>query len=321
MKSTYELSVIVPLYNEEQNVKLLYNNIKKHLEGLDYEVIFIDDGSSDGTLGQALKLKDDNLRIIKFARNYGQTSAMAAGISHASGEYIATLDGDLQNDPADIPMMLDRLKKEKLDLVAGRRAKRKDGLWFRKIPSMIANYLIRKSTKVRLSDIGCTLKIFRTSLAKKLELYGELHRFIPILASLYGAKIAEVNVKHYPRKYGQTKYGISRTIRVISDLLLMIYFIRYQQRPMHLFGTLGQISLGLGGLIMAYLLLIKIFGAEIGHRPLLFISILLLITGIQFMTTGFLAELIMRTNFAAEKKTPYTIETIYIGGDDSQAKK
>jgi len=314
-----DLSVIVPLHNEEANVPPLYKSLVKNLKGINYELIFVDDGSFDGTVAEILQIKDANLKCTRFARNYGQTSAMAAGIEHAKGEYIATLDGDLQNDPSDIPVMLERIKKEKIDLVAGRRKKRQDNYVLRKFPSMIANYIIRRSTGVYLSDYGCTIKVFKAQLAKRLELYGELHRFIPVLASLHGAKIAEIDVKHYARKYGESKYGISRTIRVISDLMLMLFFLKYKQKPMHLFGSIGQISLGLGGILMTYLLVIKIFGADIGNRPLLFISILMIMTGVQFLTTGFIAELLMRTYYAAEKKKPYTIETIYVGGDESKA--
>lgn len=320
MPNKLDLSIIVPLHNEEANVRPMYKAITKHLKDYNYEMIFVDDGSFDGTVAQVLQLKDKKLKCIKFARNYGQTSAMAAGIEAAEGEYIATIDGDLQNDPSDIPLMLERIKKEKIDLIAGRRKKRKDNYLLRKFPSMLANYLIRKSTGVHLSDYGCTLKVFKASLAKKLELYGELHRFIPVLASLHGAKIAEIDVKHYARKHGESKYGISRTIRVVSDLMLMLFFLKYKQRPMHLFGSVGQVSVGLGGIFMGYLLLIKMFGGDIGHRPLLFISILLIITGFQFLTTGFIAELIMRTYYAVEKKKPYTIESVYVGGDEVKIK-
>lgn len=318
MKYKFELSVVVPLFNEEQNVSHLHKAISKALVGIDAEIIFVDDGSFDATTNEVLQIKDKNLKLVKFTRNYGQTSAMAAGIEHASGQYIVTLDGDLQNDPSDIPLMFARIKKEKLDLIAGRRKRRKDGLWFRKIPSAIANFLIRKSTGVHVSDIGCSLKIFKAEIAKKLELYGELHRFIPILASMNGAKIAEIDVKHHARKYGASKYGISRTIRVISDLMLMLFFIRYHQRPMHLFGTIGQGLLCVGGLSFFYLLLIKLFGGDIGHRPLLVISIFLIITGIQFLSTGFIAELTMRTYYAAEKKKPYSIASVYVGGKEVQ---
>ncbi len=316
MTYKFEISVVVPLFNEEQNVEHLHKAISQALKGIDAEIIFVDDGSFDSTTNEVLQLKDKNLKLIKFTRNYGQTSAMAAGIEHASGEYIVTLDGDLQNDPQDIPIMLSRIKKEKLDLIAGRRKRRKDGLWFRKVPSMIANIMIRKSTGVHVSDIGCSLKIFKAEIAKKLELYGELHRFIPILASMNGAKIAEIDVKHHARKYGTSKYGISRTIRVISDLMLMLFFIRYRQRPMHLFGTIGQGLLAVGGIAFSYLLLIKLFGGDIGHRPLLVISVFLIITGIQFLSTGFMAELMMRTYYAAEKKKPYNIANVYVGGKE-----
>ncbi len=321
MKYEFELSVVVPLFNEEQNVKHLHKAISKSLTGINAEIIFVNDGSFDKTTNEVLRIRDKNLKLIEFTRNYGQTSAMAAGIEHASGEYIVTLDGDLQNDPSDIPLMLERIKSDKLDLVTGRRKQRKDGLLLRKIPSLLANLLIRKSTGVYVNDLGCSLKIFKADIAKKLELYGELHRFIPILASMNGAKIGEVNVKHHARKYGSSKYGISRTIRVISDLMLMLFFIRYRQRPMHLFGSVGQGFLCVGGLAFFYLIAVKLFGGDIGNRPLLMISIFLIITGIQFLSTGFLAELMMRTYYAADKKKPYNIANIYVGGKTDLPRK
>lgn len=314
MKKKPSISVVVPLHNEEKNVLPMYKQISKALTDLEYEIIFVDDGSYDSTLANALSINDDKLTVIRFTRNFGQTSAMAAGIAHAKCNLIATLDGDLQNDPADIPAMVTLLQKEKLDLVAGKRKKRQDAFVLRKLPSMIANFLIRKSTGVKLSDTGCSLKVFTKALGKRLELYGELHRFIPAIASMHGARIAEKDVKHYSRKYGYSKYGISRTMRVISDLFLMLFFLKYRQKPMHFFGSLAQVSIGLGSLMMFYLGFLKLFGQDIGHRPMLFISILLLITGIQFLTTGFIAELVMRANFAASKKTPYNIEAIYQGG-------
>ncbi len=311
-----KLSVVIPVFNEQDNIILLFNAVSEALSGIEHEVVFVDDGSFDETVAKILAIDEPNVKLICFARNYGQTSAIAAGIEYADGDYIATLDGDLQNDPNDIPLMLDKLLAENLDVVAGRRAKRKDGMLLRKIPSLIANWIIRKTTKVTISDYGCTLKIFRKQIAKKLDLYGELHRFIPLLSSLYGAKIAEMDVRHHPRRYGSSKYGINRTFKVISDLSLMLFFLKYRQKPMHLFGTLGIASFTLGALIEFYLLMLKFSGEDIGTRPLFYVGILLIIMSIQFITTGFLAEINMRTYFESQNKKPYSINKIYQNGKE-----
>lgn len=301
-----DISIVIPVYNEELNIRPLINKIKQDINEFSYEVIFVDDGSTDRTIEEIRKIDEGNVKLVRFSRNFGQTSAMAAGIEVADGKYLAFLDGDLQNDPSDIPMMLDLLKRDGLDMVAGRRVKRQDNS-LRKIPSKIANRLIYGISKIQVQDYGCTLKVMKTSIAKDLDLYGELHRFIPILADLKGAKIAEVDVKHHPRKFGESKYGLSRTLKVASDLMLMAFFLRYRQKPMHLFGTLGLCSLGLGGLIETYLLLLKIFGESIGTRPLFYVGILLIIAGIQFITIGFVAELLMRTYYSSSNNKPYRV--------------
>lgn len=311
-----KLSVVIPVYNEEQSISPMMKALEHALDVLDYEIIFVDDGSSDDTVNRILALKQSQVRLVRFARNFGQTSAMAAGIQAAHGQYIATLDGDLQNDPLDIPRMLAKLEEEELDMVAGCRAKRKDGMFFRKIPSKIANILIRRMSHVHIRDYGCTLKVFKAEIAKNLDLYGELHRFIPILASINGAKIAEMDVRHHSRQFGASKYGLGRTFRVASDLLLMAFFIRYRQKPMHLFGTIGLFSGIIGGVIEFYLLLLKLMGEDIGHRPLFYVGILLIIAAIQLITTGFVAELLMRTYFTAQHKTPYVILQTYTGGKE-----
>lgn len=314
-----KLSVVIPIYNELENIMPMCNALKSALTGIDYEVIFVDDGSSDGTQQQVKNVASaDNsqkIKLVEFARNFGQTSAMAAGIEYAEGEYLAFLDGDLQNDPTDIPMMLQKLETEGLDMVAGRRKKRQDGLFLRKIPSKIANRLIYKVSKIQVDDYGCSLKLMKTKLAKTLDLYGELHRFIPILADIKGAKIAQVDVKHHARQFGVSKYGISRTLKVASDLMLMAFFIRYRQKPMHLFGGLGLSSLFIGGLIETYLLILKIFGEDIGGRPLFFVGIVMILAGVQLITTGFLAELLMRTYFSADSTKPYRIANIFKSGE------
>ncbi len=304
------ISLVIPVYNEEENIKPMLSAIEKALKEISHEVIFVDDGSSDTTVATIKKesKKVSHVRVVEFSRNFGQTSAMAAGIDAAKGKYIATLDGDLQNDPADIPRMLEKLEKEGLDVVTGVRAKRKDGFILRKIPSKIANYLIRRITKVYIRDYGCTLKVFRAGLAKQLELYGELHRFIPILATLEGAKIADMDVKHHPRQFGVAKYGIGRTFKVVSDLLLMFFLLKYRQKPMHFFGNLGLLMCLIGGAIQSYLFVLKLIGEDIGGRPLFYVGILLLITGVQLITTGFIAELLMRTYYASQGKRPYNLK-------------
>ncbi len=308
-----KLSVVIPVMNEEENIKPLFKALREALEGIDYELIFVDDGSSDKTVEKIKEEADERTKLIVFNRNFGQTTAMAAGIDAAEGELIATIDGDLQNDPRDIPIMMEKLEKEGWDVVAGIRAKRQDGLVLRKIPSKIANWIIRKSTGVYISDYGCTLKLFKKDVAKNLGLYGELHRFIPVLAELYGAKMTEMPVRHHPRIHGVSKYGIGRTFKVISDLMLMLFFQKYATKPMHLFGTLGFGMFGVGMLINFYLFILKLFGSDIGGRPLLLLGIMLTLGGIQLITTGFLAEIMMRTYYESQNKKPYVIKEIFIG--------
>ena len=252
-----KLSIVVTVYNEEENVLPLMQNVRNAIIDQSYELIFVDDGSSDSTVAKIKSAADQNTRLIVLNKNYGQTAAMAAGIDQAQGDFIVPIDGDLQNDPSDIPMMLAKLEKEGWDVVAGIRSKRKDSLFIRKVPSKLANALIRKLTGVHLHDYGCTLKVFKKDIAKNLGLYGELHRFIPVLAQLQGANITEVSVKHHPRIHGSSKYGLGRTFKVMSDLLLMIFFQKYLQKPMHLFGTVGIVTFLSGSMINCYLLVIK----------------------------------------------------------------
>jgi len=309
-----KLSVVIPVMNEMDNIEPLLESVYSELDGyIEYELILVDDGSSDDTVAQVAKSAKKNTRVIVFNRNYGQTTAMAAGIESADGELIVTLDGDLQNDPSDILPMIEKLESEGWDVVAGRRLKRQDGMFLRKIPSKIANYIIRRSTGVYISDYGCTLKVFTKDVAKNLELYGELHRFIPVLAKIYGAKITEMDVKHHARTHGVSKYGIGRTSRVISDLMLMLFMQKYRVKPMHLFGSLGLFTFVPGVFINLYLLVLKLLGNDIGHRPLLTLGIVLVLAGIQLITTGFLAELIMRTYFESQDKKPYAIKETIVG--------
>lgn len=308
-----KLSVVVTVYNEEENIKPLIQQISAALEDFDYEIVYVDDGSTDNTVKELKATGHDRLKIIEFKKNYGQSLALMAGIDYASGEYIVTMDGDLQNDPSDIPMMLQMAEEGEWDMVAGERVNRQDGMFLRKIPSRIANYIIRRSSGVYLRDYGCALKIFKADLAKDLGLYGELHRFIPVLAVLEGARITQVPVKHHPRKFGQSKYGLSRTFKVMSDLLLMLFFKRYMQKPMHLFGNTGVILFLIGILINFYLLILKILGQDIWGKPLLILGLMLLIAGIQLITIGIVVEIQMRTYFESQKKRPYKVRRVTVG--------
>lgn len=297
--------------NEEENIKPLLASVRSALDGMDYEVILVDDGSTDRTRMEILENADDRTMLVELRKNYGQSTAMTAGIDYSRGKYVALLDGDLQNDPTDIPPMLELLKKEDWDVVAGNRKNRKDGFILRKIPSRIANALIRRMTGVYIRDYGCTLKVFRREIAEELGLYGELHRFIPVLAKLQGARITQVDVKHHPRKFGKSKYGIGRTFRVMSDLILMVFMRKYVQKPMHLFGTIGFISFGLGLLINIYLLIWKLMGHDIWNRPLLLLGLILVLGGIQFITIGIIADIGTRTYFESQNKKTYNVRKVF----------
>ncbi|TAK35548.1 MAG: glycosyltransferase [Saprospiraceae bacterium] len=306
-----KISVVIAVYNEEENVRPMVQQVDAALAGYSYEIIYVDDGSTDSTLAALRALKNDHLKIIELRKNYGQSMALMAGIDHAQGEYIATLDGDLQNDPADIPAMLQMAGDGDWDMVAGVRANRKDGFLLRKIPSLIANWIIRSSSGVKMKDYGCALKVLRSEIAKDLGLYGELHRFIPVLAQLEGAKITQVDVRHHARQFGKSKYGLGRTVKVMSDLLLMLFLKRYLSRPMHLFGNLGVVLFAIGAAINLYLGILKLMGHDIWGKPLLLLGILLVIAGIQFITIGIVVEIQMRTYYESQQKRPYKIRKIF----------
>ena len=308
------ITVVVCVYNEQPNIKPLADLIFKSLNGYSFEVVFVDDGSTDSTVKEILSLGHKEINLLELRKNYGQSSALAAGIQHAKGEYIVTMDGDLQNDPSDIPAMLKKLLDEELDMVAGIRSNRMDGALLRKIPSKIANWIIRSSTNVKLKDYGCTLKIFKCEVARDIGLYGELHRFIPVLTALEGGRMGQMVVKHHARRYGHSKYGIGRTSKVLSDLMLMIFFKKYLQRPMHLFGGTGILALLLGGAINIYLLVLKIMGQDIWGKPLLILGVIILLAGFQLITIGIIAELLIRVYYESQKKTPYKIRRISRGG-------
>jgi glycosyltransferase involved in cell wall biosynthesis len=311
--SSLSLSIVIPLFNESENVAPLVENVHKALISFAYpwELILVDDGSRDDTLKNAFSLKENHgphVKVIALQRNFGQTAAMQAGIDRARGTLIATLDGDLQNDPEDIPKLVQRLCEHELDLIVGWRKDRKDNLFIRKIPSWIANRLIGLITGVRLHDYGCSLKIYRSSVIKRVRLYGEMHRFIPAWAATATspARIAEEVVNHYPRKAGKSKYGISRSFRVILDLLSVYFFMKHRSKPGHFFGMIGLVFGFSGTIILGYLSWVKfIIGQDIGTRPLLLVGVLLLIASIQFLTTGIVAELTARTYFESSNMKPY----------------
>ena len=309
-----ELSIIIPIYNEEANIRPLCEQLKGALEGYDlsYEIIAVDDGSSDGSFGILKELhgQDKHLKVIRFRRNFGQTAAFAAGFDHSQGEVVVTMDADLQNDPADIPALLKKVA-EGYDVVSGWRADRKDPFLSRRLPSMIANWLISQVTGVHLHDYGCSLKAYRREVIQGVQLYGELHRFIPALASWMGVSVTEIPVQHHPRRFGKSKYGISRTIRVILDLITVRFLLNYSTRPIQIFGGLGLLSLGIGGGLGVYLTYVKlVLGQDIGTRPLLQLAILLMVSGLQLISMGLLGELLVRTYYEALGKPIYVLREL-----------
>ncbi|MCK7582880.1 MAG: glycosyltransferase family 2 protein [Chromatiales bacterium] len=309
------LSIVIPLYQEVDNVEPLLARVHEGLADYrgDWELICVDDGSRDGTgvrLRTLAERAGSHVRVIRLRRNFGQTAAMQAGLDAARGELIATLDGDLQNDPADIPRMVDELLERDLDLLQGWRRRRRDDLLLRKIPSRLANALIGRVTGVALHDYGCSLKVYRAEVIREVRLLGEMHRFIPVWVAAVTApeRIGETEVRHQARRFGVSKYGISRTFRVLLDLLAAFFFLRFGARPGHFFGSIGIFFGVLGGLMMTHLLVVKfVLGESIGQRPLLFTAILLLVVSIQFLTTGVLAELMTRTFYAAGDRTHHRI--------------
>lgn len=306
-----DLSIVIPIYNEEHNItELVERNIDViHLLKQNAEIILVDDGSNDGTesIARELCLRYPELSVIFLSRNYGQSAAMTAGFHHAQGRIVVSMDGDLQNDPSDIPRLLDKID-DGFDVVCGWRKARQDNYMQRVLPSKIANWLIGKLTRVHLHDYGCSLKAYRREYVEKLVLYGELHRFIPVLVSLKGARIAEIPVNHYPRTRGISKYGIGRTPRVMLDLLLMYYFQRFATRPLHFFGKSGLFLGGSGFLIELYLMVIKFgLGEDIGARPLLLAGFMLIISGILLIGIGILAELLVRIYYEASDEHIYRI--------------
>nr|WP_210303639.1 glycosyltransferase family 2 protein [Rhizobium cellulosilyticum] len=313
------MSLVVPLFNEEESVKPLIERIVTSMAGYaaSWELILVDDGSTDATIANArtaLNRPGLDLKIVALQRNFGQTAAMQAGINQAEGRLIATLDGDLQNDPKDIPAMVAELERRELDLLVGWRQNRQDGLLLRKVPSFIANRLIGRITGVRLHDYGCSLKIYRSTVIKQVKLMGEMHRFIPawVAGVVPSSRIGEMPVTHHARQHGVSKYGISRTFRVILDLLSVMFFMRFKARPGHFFGSLG---LGLGAisaLILFYLFIDKfIMGNDIGTRPLFLIGVMLFLSSVQMITTGIIAEMIARTYYREDSALSYIVREVY----------
>jgi glycosyltransferase involved in cell wall biosynthesis len=310
-----ELSIVIPVLNESPNIEELYNELTDTLVrgGRSYEIIIIDDGSSDDTFQKlaAVQTRDPHLRVIRFRRNFGQTAAFAAGFAFARGRMVVTSDGDLQNDPADIQRLADKLEREGYDIVCGWRKDRKDRMITRRLPSIMANKLISWATGVELHDYGCSLKVFRAEVVKPLRLYGEMHRFLPAIASQFGVRIAEVIVNHRARTAGTSKYGLSRTIRVILDLLTVKFLLSYSTRPLQIFGLFGFIAGVLGSAILAWLGYIRLFTQQgIADRPLLLLGMLLVFIGVQLVTFGLLAELLARTYYESQNKPVYAIREI-----------
>lgn len=308
------LSLVVPVYNEVENLTPLYERVREVLEptGWTYEFILVDDGSTDGSdrVLTDLHAKDQRVKVIRFRRNFGQTAALAAGFHYAHGDILVSLDGDMQNDPGDIPKLIAKLN-EGYDLVNGWRVDRQDPFLHRRLPSQIANRIIGLTTQVKIHDYGCTLKAFRRDVAKNLKLYGEMHRFIPALVGDLGAKITEMPVTHHPRKRGTSKYGLARTLWVLLDLLTVKFLSSYATRPSHLFGFVGLLSFLLGSAITVMLGIERIFfGMRLSERPLLWLGILLVVVGVQFISTGLLGEMLARTYHESQEKPVYFIKEI-----------
>jgi glycosyltransferase involved in cell wall biosynthesis len=316
-----DLSIVIPIHNEALGLEELHREFTRELtaSGRPFEIIMVDDGSTDESFPILARLQksDPNLKIIRFRRNFGQTAAFSAGFAHAAGRYIVTSDGDLQNDPRDVARMVKQLEDEQLDIVCGWRKDRKDTFWSRRLPSMMANRLISWATGVKLHDYGCSLKVFRAEIVKPLKLYGEMHRFIPAIASEQGVAMSEAIVNHRARKHGTSKYGISRTIRVVLDLLTVKFLLSYSTRPLQIFGLVGLVMLIPGLFITGWFAWVRIAGIlglmapqSIGNRPLLLFGIVGVFTGVQLLTLGLLAELQSRTYHESQSKPTYVIREI-----------
>jgi glycosyltransferase involved in cell wall biosynthesis len=320
-RSTY-LSIIIPVYNEEESIPLLHERLSRTLKELElsYEVIYVDDGSADGSYKQlqALVERDQRVRVVRLRRNFGQTAAMSAGVDHSTGQVLIFMDGDLQNDPIDIPRLLAKLD-EGYDVVSGWRKNRQDAAISRKLPSMIANKLISKITGVHLHDYGCTLKAYRWEVFRHMRLYGEMHRFLPAYATLAGAAVTELEVSHHPRQFGVSKYGISRTVRVILDLITLKFLSTYGTKPMYAFGMLGLGSILLGGIFGTASFLQSIFSRRVpSSRQMIILSWRFIGFGVQFIMMGLTAEQLMRTYYESQNKAVYVVRET-LGGEQERS--
>ena len=313
-----DISVVVPVLNEEESLPLLHQRLSEVLAGssYSYEILAVDDGSTDRSFEvlRDLAAEDEHLRVVRFRRNYGQTAAFAAGFDRAQGDVVITIDADLQNDPADIPALLAKIA-EGYDVVSGWRVDRQDRFLDRRLPSVAANNLIRWVTGVQIHDNGCSLKAYRREVLKDVHLYGEMHRFLPALAYAAGARVTEIPVRHHPRRFGKAKYGLSRTLKVLLDVLAVRFLMSYSTRPIHVFGLLGLLSFGAGMATLLYLAIVRLFLLQpIGDRPLTLLGILLTMLGVQLVTSGLLAELVIRTYYESQGKPIYTVRE-ELGGE------
>jgi len=306
-----DISVVVPVLNEEESLPILHQQLTDVLagSGFQFEIIVVDDGSTDSSFEilRQLQAEDPHLRVVRFRRNYGQTAAFAAGFDRARGDMVVTIDADLQNDPADIPTLVEKMA-EGYDVVSGWRVDRKDRFLDRRLPSILANRLIGWTTGVRIHDYGCSLKAYRREVLDDVQLYGELHRFIPALAHAAGARVTEIPVRHHPRRFGQAKYGLSRTMKVVLDVLAVRFLMSFSTRPIHVFGLLGFLSSAVGAMLLLYLAIVRLFFQQpIADRPLTLLAILLTMLGVQLVTSGLLAEMVTRTYYESQGKPIYTV--------------
>jgi glycosyltransferase involved in cell wall biosynthesis len=306
-----DISVVVPVLNEEESLPILHQRLSEALAGTgySYEIIIVDDGSTDRSfeIMQELQARDEHLRVVRFRRNYGQTAAFSAGFDRACGDVVITIDADLQNDPADIPALMDKMA-EGYDVVSGWRVDRQDRFLDRRLPSIVANSMIRWTTGVEIHDNGCSLKAYRCEVLQDVRLYGEMHRFLPALAYAAGGRVAEIPVQHHPRRYGKAKYGLSRTLKVFLDIIAVRFLMSYSTRPIHIFGLLGLLCFAGGTAILLYLTIVRLFLLQpIADRPLMLLGILLTMLGVQLVTTGLLAELVVRTYYESQGKPIYTV--------------
>jgi glycosyltransferase involved in cell wall biosynthesis len=317
-----DVSVVIPIFNERENLRPLHAELTAAMArlGRAYEILYVDDGSTDGSRDvlRRIHAEDPRVRVMAFRRNFGQTAAVAAGFRHSCGGVVITLDGDLQNDPADIPMMVAKLE-EGYDLVSGWRRDRKDDFFLRRLPSLIANWIIRLATNVRVHDYGCMLKVYRGDIARGLRLYGEMHRFIPAIAGDMGARIVEVEVHHRPRVNGTSKYGLSRVVRVVLDLMTVKFLSMFSTRPIHVFGTFGIVLASVGTVALGWLGAQRLlFGTPLASRPLVLLAILFVVTGVQFVTLGLLGEMLARTYHESQGKPIYVLAEDLVARQDAE---